>query len=424
MTSSSAASGPPSSAPTVNPRLLLASQLIFNAGFYMVLPFLAIHLRDNLAMAGALVGMVLGIRTFSQQGLFVFGGALSDALGPRRIILLGCLIRTAGFLMLGFSESLSMIVIGACLTGAGSALFSPAVSALLALAGSESEARGGQSRSTLFARLAIWGECGAVMGPVLGALLLDVSFQLVSLAGALVFVVMFFVLGRALPAGATTTQTGEAQASWWHVLHNPQFLAFIVIYSTALLSYNQLYLAMPVELERVGANEGALAMMFMLVSALVITLQLPINRLARHVGPAISLPLGFVVYAVGFSAVAWAAPHAPAEGWLKLWPAAVMVSAIAVAQMIVRPVAMDLIPGFAGDKPLGVYYGALASAGGIAVLLGNALAGDLLDSALSPAPEAGLPWWVLASFPLASAVALLILFRLPALSHLRSKPAA
>ncbi len=32
-------------------------------------------------MAGRLVGFVLGLRTFSQQGLFVIGGALADRYG-------------------------------------------------------------------------------------------------------------------------------------------------------------------------------------------------------------------------------------------------------------------------------------------------------------------------------------------------------
>ncbi|WP_110669715.1 MFS transporter [Salinicola halophilus] len=412
--------------PTVNPRLLLVSQLIFNAGFYMVLPFLATHLRDNLALAGAAVGLVLGVRTFSQQGLFVFGGALSDALGPRRIILLGCVVRTVGFLVLGFADSLVPVLIGACLTGVGGALFSPAVSALVALAGSASEARGGPSRSQLFARLAVWSECGAVLGPLLGALLLGVSFQMVSLAGTLVFVVMFGVFYRALPKGIATTQRADRDRErtvWWRPLGDKRFLAFIAVYSTGLLSYNQLYLALPVEIERAGAEPGALAVMFMVVSALVIALQLPINRLTRRLGAAISLPLGFLIDALGFAVVALVAPAAPAGGWWGLAPALVLVSAIAVARMVVNPVAMDLVPAFAGDSPLGVYYGALASAGGVAVLLGNALVGDLLDAALIPSPAAALPWWTLAILPAVSALAFVALLRFSSLGEL-TRPAA
>ena len=40
-------------------------------------------------MAGATIGLVLGLRTLSQQGMFFVGGALSDRFGARRMILSG-----------------------------------------------------------------------------------------------------------------------------------------------------------------------------------------------------------------------------------------------------------------------------------------------------------------------------------------------
>ncbi|CAL9347378.1 hypothetical protein SUDANB1_00390 [Streptomyces sp. enrichment culture] len=57
-------------------RLLILTQLTSGIGFFAVLPFLAEHLGTALGMAGWMVGLVLGLRTFSQQGLFVVGGAL------------------------------------------------------------------------------------------------------------------------------------------------------------------------------------------------------------------------------------------------------------------------------------------------------------------------------------------------------------
>ena len=107
------------------PPLLLASNLVFNIGFYAVVPFLAIFLRDDLLLSGWAIGLVLGLRTFSQQGMFLLGGALSDRYGARVIILLGCVVRITGFLLLGLSDTLAPVILGACLTGIGGALFSP-----------------------------------------------------------------------------------------------------------------------------------------------------------------------------------------------------------------------------------------------------------------------------------------------------------
>ncbi len=42
-----------------------------------------------------MVGFVLGLRAFSQQGLFVVGGWLVDRYGVRPVVLTGCALRIA-----------------------------------------------------------------------------------------------------------------------------------------------------------------------------------------------------------------------------------------------------------------------------------------------------------------------------------------
>jgi hypothetical protein len=111
-------------ATTLWPPVLLGSQFVFNIGFYAVVPFLAIFLRDDMLLSGGLIGLILGLRTFSQQGMFIVGGALSDRFGAKIVILSGCIIRVAGYLLLALGESLWPIILGACLTG-WAALFLP-----------------------------------------------------------------------------------------------------------------------------------------------------------------------------------------------------------------------------------------------------------------------------------------------------------
>ena len=43
------------------PPVLLGSQFVFNIGFYAVVPFLAIFLRDDMLLSGGLIGLILGI---------------------------------------------------------------------------------------------------------------------------------------------------------------------------------------------------------------------------------------------------------------------------------------------------------------------------------------------------------------------------
>lgn len=108
--------------------VLLGTQTLFNIGFYAVVPFLALVLTEDFGLAGAAVGLILGVRTFAQQGLFIIGGTLADRFGARSVILVGCAVRALGFFTLAASlftgsAILWLFVTGTLLTGFGGALF-------------------------------------------------------------------------------------------------------------------------------------------------------------------------------------------------------------------------------------------------------------------------------------------------------------
>ncbi|WNV76958.1 MFS transporter [Geodermatophilus sp. DSM 44513] len=395
------------------PRLLLLSQLAFNLGFYLVVPFLVVRLTEDLALAGGLVGLVLGARTFSQQGLFFLGGGLADRFGIRPMVLLGCAVRIAGFLVLGVGTSLPAVLLGAVLTGFAAALFSPAVESALADQGRRLEEAGVASRVEVFGLDAVASTVGALVGPALGALLLPFSFTLTAGLGAGVFLVVLLAHLRWLPRGLRTEGSGEESVltGWGHVLRNPAFLAFAACYCTYLLAYNQLYLALPVELVRATGGQDALGWLFVLAAALVVVAQLPLTARARRAGPRRALPAGFALMSAAFALVAAVAPLPPPAGPWALAPALGLVVLLHVGQMVAVPVAKDLVPRLAGERRLGAHFGVLTSVGGAAVLVGSTVAGALLDRADSPSPAAAVPWLVLAAPPAVSAVALWLLTR-------------
>ena len=106
-------------------RLLMINQFGINLGFYMLMPYLAGYLAGPLGLAAWAVGLVLGVRNFSQQGMFIVGGTLADRLGYKPLIVAGCLLRTAGFGLLVFAHSLPAVLIASAATGFAGALFNP-----------------------------------------------------------------------------------------------------------------------------------------------------------------------------------------------------------------------------------------------------------------------------------------------------------
>jgi MFS family permease len=407
-------------------RILLGTQMVFNLGFYAVIPFLAGAMGGDYGLDAAAVGLVLGARTFSQQGMFLFGGLLADRWGARRAILTGCLVRIAGYATLAAASDFTLFLLGAVLTGAGGALFSPALESQLshadrAHADPTKERAPGKGRRSVFVWLAITGEMGALVGPLLGAALLGWGFDAALAAGIAIFVAVTILLWFRLPAGSPgkpdTAGTGEPEAapgksrSALGCLKNRRFVAFCLLASTNMVAYNQLYFAFPLELDRRGLDASWLAMLFLLASLLTLLLQLPVAAAGQRLGPGRAMSAGFLLVAAALAAAALTSVHAEAGGSAAGDPGvggpaptgsaaagsvAAIVGALILGHMLLRPTILSLIlrfiPADGAVSGRGAYYGLSATCGGIAVLAGNALLGWLLDLTDRNHWWPGTPW--------------------------------
>lgn len=384
------------------PRLLILTQLAFNVGFFAVLPFLATHLGTSIGMAGWLVGFVLGLRTFSQQGLFVVGGALVDRFGVRPVVLAGCLLRIIGFGWLGFAEQAPAVIGAVLLIGFSAALFSPAVESEVARQAVCWEKTGAGPRTRVLALFTVAGQAGAFTGPLLGVLLLAVGFRAACLAGVAIFAVILSAHLRLLPQHIPGRVRAPLLGGVRVMLGDRRFLAVSGAYGGYLLAYNQLYLALPAEVERVAGTQAPVAWLFALSSLLVVAAQLPVTGwAARRLDLRRSVAAGLLTISCGFAVVA-AAPRTGPAGWAGLWPVAGFVVALTIGQMLVVPAARAWIPDLAADGRLGLYTGAMSSISGLIVLVGSAATGSLLDLGLAPAAV----WTILAVIPLVFVVTL------------------
>nr|WP_309225701.1 MFS transporter [Quadrisphaera sp. INWT6] len=412
-------------------RLLVLSQLAFNTGFYLVLPFLAVHLASDLALAAGTVALVLGLRTASQQGLFVVGGVLADRFGPRPLVLTGCAVRVVGFVVLGTSSSAGGVITGALLTGVAAALFSPAVESELARAAGAPGA--GLARREAFGLFSVAGQVGALGGPVLGSVLLLVGFRTTCLVAAGVFVVVLAAHWRLLPrragsdsaspsdatsatsaTSATGTQRAHLLSGALGALREPVFLAVALAQAGYLAVYNQLYLALPLELDRAGVSrevaDVAVGVLFALAAALVVVGQMPALRwTGRRWSAPTTLLAGHGLLAA--AVLAGALSRQVGGAVPALAGSAVLVVLVAAGQMLLVPVGRDVVAALSPASDLGARYGLVSTCGGAAVLLSSWLVGSVVDVAAPDGPARALPWLVLALVPAASALLLVAVRR-------------
>ncbi|WP_326613170.1 MFS transporter [Streptomyces scopuliridis] len=396
-------------------QLLMVNQFTINLGFYMLMPYLAAHLSGTLGLSGLLVGLILGVRNFSQQGMFLVGGSLADRFGYKPLIVAGCVLRTAGFATLGFVDSLPALLAASAATGLAGALFNPAVRAYLAADAKE-------RRVEAFALFNVFYQAGILLGPLVGMVLTGVDFQITCLVSAGIFALLSVVQFRALPARRTDdTRRREdgaragLRSQWRLVFSNRPFLLFsAAMIGSYVLSF-QVYLALPLEVRRLGGDgefgTAAVALLFAVSGLSTILGQTRVTVWCKaRVEPDHALIWGLVTMGLAFVPLLLAtAMPVPRDG-VGLWlfaavPPALSALLLALGTMIAYPFEMDTIVRLSGDRLVATHYGLYNTICGVGITLGNLLTGASLDAARAAGMSA-LPWLCLLALGLACAGAL------------------
>ena len=410
----------------VRVRILLANQFGVNVGFYLLVPYLAVHLRDDLGFSLAAVGLVLGLRNFAQQGLFLLGGSASDRLGCRPVIITGCALRTVGFAMFALSESLLAVAAAAFATGLAGALFNPAVRAYLSL-------EAGERRAEAFSLFNVVANAGALVGPLLGSLLVATGFRAAAIVAAGIFAALTVAQALALPARPPGPATQRVGADWREALGNRRFVAFSVSLAGLFVLQTQLYLSLPLEGERATGTETMVAVLFGAATIANLGGQVRITAWCRRRwNPARAVTAGLAVTGVAFlpllvlGAVGTASPATSGLGaaqGLAALPVVASTLLLSLGVMMAQPFAMELIAYLGRASLVGTYFGVFYLAAGIGAAVGNpavGLAADVGERIGFP----NLQWALLAGIGVASAAGIHRLDRRAPLSPEIVVPAA
>ncbi|ATW52319.1 MFS transporter [Streptomyces peucetius] len=404
-------------------QLLLLNQFTINLGFYMLMSYLAQHLSGELALTGWLVGLILGMRNFSQQGMFLLGGTLADRFGYKPLIVAGCTLRTVGFAALGVVDSVPGLLAASAATGFAGALFNPAVRAYLSR-------DAGERRVEAFALFNVFYQAGILAGPLIGLALTRVDFKLTCLVSAAVLAALTLVQLRSLPrARGADTRPGESiTRQWRQVLTNRPFLLFAASMTGSYVLSFQIYLALPMTL-RDTARDGTTATIgtAMLFAASGLATILGQTRLTAWCKQRWtvhrSISTGLALMGAAFLPLLAPIPTAGPGRWIgAVAPPVLAGLLLAVATMIVYPFEMDTIVTLTQDRFVATHYGLYNTICGIGITAGNLLTGAALDAARRTGLPA-LPWLCLTTLGLACAAAVHLLHRSGRLTPAAQEPA-
>ncbi|MCX5582905.1 MFS transporter [Streptomyces erythrochromogenes] len=395
-------------------QLLLINQLTINLGFYMLMPYLAAHLSGSLAMAAWAVGLVLGVRNLSQQGMFLIGGALADRLGYKPLIVAGCALRTVGFAALAFADSLATLIAASAATGLAGALFNPAVRAYLA-------AEAGELRVEAFALFNVFYQTGILLGPLLGMALLTVSFPVTCLVAAALFAGLTLLQTRHLPerSGGPAGEPVSLRTQARTMLGNKPFWLFSAAMTGSYVLSFQIYLALPLETQRLtgegSASTVATSALFVVSGLVALLGQLRITAWCKRTWSSPQcLVAGLLLMGAAFLPPLLSSFRSPATGWpataLAVLPLLACAAGLALATAVLYPFEMDTIVVLARDRWVATHYGLYNTVCGIGITLGNLATGAVLDASRA-AGIAFAPWVLLAAVGGLCAVAVAALAR-------------
>ncbi|MFB7832978.1 MFS transporter [Streptomyces sp. NPDC056056] len=193
--------------PHPDPRRWKALALICAAQFMLVLDVTVVNvalpaLATDLDLGRTALTWVVTAYTLCFGGLMLLGGRLSDALGARRVLLVGLALFTAASLACGLAPNAAVLLGGRIAQGVGAALLSPAALALV------TTVFHGPERAKALGVWAAVGGTGSAVGVLLGgALTSGPGWPWIFYVNVPVGLAVLATLPRFVPAAPTTPAT-------------------------------------------------------------------------------------------------------------------------------------------------------------------------------------------------------------------------
>lgn len=379
--------------------VILLADLAINAGFFMLIPYISIHVREGLGMTATIAGTVLAVRMGVQQVLMVLAGPTADLYGYKRVLLTGLLVRSAGFASFALMGNVPGLLVSAVLSGLGGALFSSAERAAYAALNP------GPDQASRFALLYTAQSAGTTLGPLIGALLLSLDFRVLSLAAGFVYLpiaaLVFFYLpelssGRERPPAPGQALAAVA-ASVLTVARNRTFVTYCLISAGFWAISGQINISLSLHAASVTGSQTSVKYLLLTSALMVVALQYKLSQWTNDRWP----PLSQWAFGSGIAGAAFLL-LIPFPGMNGL---VVSVVVMTLGGMLLRPIDYQMVTGMAPRDSLASYYGFSA----IAVALGGS-SGQFLGGRLTDVAEATgrpwLPWVVFAAIGLVSAGAM------------------
>lgn len=353
--------------------ILTGATFIDQVGGWLLFPFFALYVTEHFGVGMTEVGILFAI--FSVANLIggVIGGALTDKLGRKWMLMFGLIASATSSLLMALVNELVVFYGLAALVGLLTTAGGPAQQAMVADILHEEKRAEGYGLQRVSMNLA------AAIGPAIGGLLAAQSFLLLFVTDAVTSIITAVIVYYALPETKPQVDERAEQESlvqsikgYRTVLQDSLFMAFWLVSALTVLTYSQVNSTYSVYLRDVhGLSTRSYGYLLSLNAGMVVLFQFWVTRRVSKYPAMLMMAAGSALYAIGFSMVGFVSGFG-------LFAAAMVV--ITIGEMIIVPVAQALVARLAPEDKRGRYMAAFGFTWTIPFAIGPLLAGLIMDN--------------------------------------------
>jgi len=343
-------------------------------GGFMLYPFFALYLTEKFKIGMSTVGILFAVFSISGMAGSALGGALTDRMGRKVVIIASLVLSSLSALGMGFAPTIGIFIAVVALVDTLSSIGHPAHEAVVAdLLPPEKRAEGYGIIRVIF-NLAV------IIAPPIAGLLIAKSYLTLFIVDAVISLISAAIVLLALPEtkpqahpNAKPETMRQTFSGYGRVFKDTPFVAFIGVTVLMTLVYMNMNSTLGVFLrDQHGLREINYGELISLNAIIVVFLQFWVARRPEKYKPMLMMAAGSLLYAIGFAMYGFVSTF--------VFFAFAMII-ITIGEMIVSPFQQSVVASFAPENMRGRYMAVSSLTWSVAFTIGPYFAGLILDGA-------------------------------------------
>jgi len=334
-------------------------------GFGIVLPVLPLYAKRFHASAGT-AGALVAAFSLAQLVASPLWGRLSDRVGRKPVLIVSLFGTAVGSLLTGLAAGLPLLFLARLIDGGSGASVSVAQASVADLAAPEQRAR-------LFGLLGAAFGLGFVLGPAIGGALSPISPRLPFYVAAVIAAANGLVAIRRLPETGgrrhlAATEHADGPGDERSIRPATGRVALLAVAFMSMVAFSGFEATFALfGARRLGLHQSSTYVVFTVIGVLIALDQVAlVHPIVSRVGERTALQSGLLLNGAGLAILPFV--H-------TLWALAPSLVLLTAGQGLITPTLTATVAGQVGPDVRGRVLGLQQSAGGLARVVGPALAG-------------------------------------------------